>query len=305
MQVLKDGKPVDPESLMEHPLKGVSIGPDPESEPGDAPVSEDAAAPDQPEPPTPAETPAAPELVDLTLGGKPVKVAKDVADAYRAEINRRDGIRGNELQKLRERLAHLEGKAAATPAPETKPQDPELPKKPDPSLQISDPDTYAALLETYLDAKTERRINAEKEQLRQEQRVAEEREAREKEWAGYVSKFYEDNPELVAAKDVVDTVYARIFPKIENMLVEDGLKELAAASYARLAELGNMGKAPSAKQKPIAVEGSRVKASEVAAAKPEDTGPRSLTQALKQRAADRSAAFNKGPTQAPGVRKRA
>jgi hypothetical protein len=294
-----DGTPLTEADIIEFPSPGQSA-PQPEDDPGAAPPSGDAGD-DEPQPdddrtpPPPARDDG---LVDIQLGGKTVKVTSDVADAYRAEINRRDGIRGNELQKLREEVAFLKGQRTAAPPPApTREPEPVGPKLPDPALNITDPDEYQRQLVAYTEARVKAEVSAAEERARAEMAQATEEQRRAAEWAAHVDRFYKNNPELEGARDVVDAVWNAKKLGWKDLSVEDAFAELATVSKARLAELARAGKVVGARTKPPAVEGSRARPSAAPASAP-DSEPRTITSFLRERRAAQRAAMTRPPAKA-------
>lgn len=265
-----------------------AITPGPEGEGGDTANTERSDAP------------AAPAERSVTLDGKTYKAPAEIADAFTREINRRDGTRGAEMQTLRERLARLEG-ANTTAQPDAKKD--EGPPLPDPELQIENPAAYQEQLLArinYQQDQRDRRLAAEYE-------TAEAGKEREKErraaWENHVEAFYNDpdNAVLKDNRDIVDKVLEQNAAALAPLDVAEGFKELGRLSKERLARI--TGQAPAIRArttpKPANLEGSSRR--DVAAAGDragKDTGPKSLTAALKERRRAAAASFAKG-SQAP------
>lgn len=247
--------------------------------------------------------PAASEEVEVRLDGRTLKAPKDIADAFTREINRRDGTRGAELQQLRERLAHLEGARSATATANVPAETPE-PQVPDAELQIENPAEYQKQLVAYITHQQEKRTQALVAQYEQTEAAKAQEAARRSAWAGHVESFYSnpDNAVLRDNKDIVDLVLEQHRADLADLSVEDGFKELGRLAKDRLAKL--TGVAPEIRarkaQQPPTLEGSgRRTAAARPAAEPE--GPRSLTQALKERRKSLAASFVKGGSGRPGA----
>lgn len=244
--------------------------------------------------------PAEPEEVDVRLDGKVVKAPRDIADAFTREINRRDGTRGAELQQLRERLAHLEGAASATRAADAPAADPE-PQVPNPELQIDDPAEYQRQLLAFVTHQQEKKTGALTQQYAEDQAAKEQEAARRAAWSGHVESFYSkpENAVLRENRDIVDLVLEQHRADLAPLDVESGFKELGRLTKERLAKM--TGSAPEMRARtprPANVEGS---VSRAAAAQPsrEEDGPRSLTQAMKERRQRAAVSFGKGGSGRP------
>jgi hypothetical protein len=258
----------------------------PEGEPTEQADDDSAGAP---------TAPAPADLVEVKLDGRTVKAPKDIADAFTREINRRDGTRGAELQQLRERLAYLEGRAATPTAGEPEKTEPE-PVPPDPELMIENPAEYQKQVLAFVEASQERRAAA----LARQYEEAEASKARETErvrtWNSHVERFYSDpeNAVLRENRDIVDLVLEQNREALAPLSVEEGFKELGRLAKAKLAKL--TGTAPEVRARktptpPVLEGGSR----RVAAAPPaSDEGPRSLSQAIRDRRRAAAEAFAKG-----------
>jgi hypothetical protein len=288
MKLKPDGTPLTEADV-------ITMSPAPSGEPDDsgaAPSSDDAGIPVPAPPPEEHAPPPAREpdgTVGIQLGGKTVHVPTDVADAYRAEINRRDGIRGNELQRLREELAFVKGQVTAPSVP--KPAAIDVgPKLPDPVLNITDPDEYQRQLVSYTEARVKTEIGAAEERARAEMAQANEEQRRSAEWSAHVDRFYKTNPELDGARDVVDSVWNAKKLGWKDHSVEDAFAELATASKTRLAELAKAGRVVAARTRPPSVEGSRARVSAGPNAPDDPNEPRTISAYLRERKAARQAA---------------
>jgi hypothetical protein len=241
--------------------------------------------------------------VEVRLDGKAVRTSKEVADAFTREINRRDGTRGAELQQLRERLAHLEGARSATTTASGPTKEPE-PQVPDPELQIENPAEYQKQLVAYITHQQEKRTEALATQYEQDQAAKEQESARRSAWSNHVDTFYNrpENAVLRENKDIVDLVMAQHREDLAPLSVEDGFKELGRLAKERLSKL--TGSAPELKArntpKPPILEGSARRGTPARPAAESD-GPRSLTEALKERRKAAAASFGKGGSGRPGA----
>lgn len=249
------------------------------------------------------ETPQAPTERELNLDGRTFKAPAELAEAFTREINRRDGTRGAELQQLRERLARLEGASTTTAQPAKKDEGPPLP---DPELQIENPAEYQAQLMAHVEHKQRLHTEALAREYEEAEAARERETARQAAWKNHVEAFYSDpaNKVLVGNEDIVDAVMAQNAEKLAPLSVEEGFKLLGQLSRERLARL--TGAAPDVKArttpKPPTLEGSSrrdVAAGTQGGAK--DTGPKSLTQALRERRKQAAASFSKGGQGHPAV----
>lgn len=246
-------------------------------------------------------TSEAPAEVEVQLDGRRIRVGKDIADAFTREINRRDGTRGAELQGLRERLAHLEG---ATIAAKTQPdaEARQTPQVPNPELQIENPEEYQRQLLEFINFNQEARANGLARQYEEAEAAKSAEAARRTAWSAHVKSFYSlpENTMLRDKRDIVDLVLQQNRANLAPLSVESGFAELGRLAKAKLAML--TGTSPEARArttpKPPVLEGStrRDGASRPAAAK--DEGPRSLTQALKDRRKMVAESFRKGASDA-------
>jgi hypothetical protein len=240
------------------------------------------------------------DMVEVRLDGRALKAPKDIAEAFTREINRRDGTRGAEMQQLRERLAHLEGRVTATPAGDKEPETPE-PQLPDPDLAIENKDEYNRQLDSYIAHQQEKRLSALARQ--QDEATAAQRAEAERvsAWNAHCDAFYSrpENKVLVGNEDIVDAVLEKNRAKLATLPVEDGFAELGRLAKERLARV--TGQAPEVKArttpKPPNLEGSSRRSAAVRPAA-KDEGPQSLTQALKDRRRAAASAFNKGGSRA-------
>lgn len=269
----------------------------------DAPADEGAGS-DGEGAPAPGESgaPTVPAEVDVKLDGRTFKAPKEIADAFTREINRRDGTRGAELQTLRERLAAVEARTTRpteTPSDNTPPE----PPVPNPELQIEDPAKYQEQVLNRIRWEQQQTVQGLTKQY-EEAEAARQRDTQRREaWAQHVNAFYAipENAVLRDNKDIVDKVMELNAEYLAPLSVEEGFKELGRLAKERLAKV--TGQAPEVKArttpKPPALEGSTRRDSAVRPAGPKETGPLSLSAALKERRNRAAAAFGTGaPRQA-------
>lgn len=266
-------------------------------------VADEAATPEGTEPggskvdgETVASTVA--DTRDVTLDGRTFKAPKDLAEAFTREINRRDGTRGAETQQLRERLARLEGQAAARPK-EAEGTD-AGPPIPDPNeLQIEDPKRYQDMVLARIRWEQEQLVNAKAAEF--ETRSAAERQEAERvsTWNSHVEKFYakDENKVLRENRDIVDMVLAKHRDELAPLSVEEGFSRLGELAKDRLAR--TTGQAPELRArktpKPPTLEGSARRGVVEAPPKKEE-GPQSLSQAVNERRAAAKRSFTRGST---------
>lgn len=236
---------------------------------------------------------AAPTDRDVTLDGRTFKAPRDLADAFTREINRRDGTRGAEIQTLRERLAHLEGRASAQAPGEVKEEGPPLP---DPELQIENPAEYQKQLLAHVEWKQEQKTGALASQYEAAEAQKERESSRRSAWQTHVDAFYArpENAVLRENKDIVDLVFQQNAAQLAPLSVEDGFKELSRLAQERLSRV--TGSAPEIKartQRPPTLEGSSRRGVAAPTGGAPD-GPMSLTAVLKERRREAAKNFNRG-----------
>lgn len=194
--------------------------------------------------PTPeSATPQAPQLARINIGGAAFEVPSEVADAFRREVNRRDGEHGARLQQLQERLARLE--EDRQPPPQSQP---DTLQPPDDRLALEDPVEHARRLREYNEALVHRTALALEQRRYEEaqQRAAEGQ--REAAWNSAVQQFYRTHPELKGAEDVVDAVWRTNYSNLKDLPVKEGFEELARLSAERLVGLTEHGKKVASKR---------------------------------------------------------
>jgi hypothetical protein len=308
-QAREDDMPVEQKTLTDadvmtgfNPAYGVSAEEIAAGE-GDAPV--EGATDDQPEGTEKPETETPPAEVEIKLDGKTLKAPRDIAEAFTREINRRDGTRGAELQQLRERLARVEGATAATATPIEKKEEAQAgPPLPNPELQIENPAEYQKQMLEHIEHKQKVQLEAVARQYEEAEAIKARESERKAAWEQHCDAFYSkpENKVLRENRDIVDLVLAQNKDVLAPLSVEDGFAELARLAKERLARV--TGTAPEQRaraQKPLNLEGSTRRASAVS---PEgkDSGPTSLTSALKERRRLAAEAFNKGSSGRPAAR---
>jgi len=105
---------------------------------------------------------------------------------------------------------------------------------------------------------------------------------------------------LVGNEDIVDAVLEKNRAQLATLSVEDGFTELGRLAKGRLARV--TGQAPEIKgrttPKPPNLEGSSRRSAAVRPPVEKDEGPRSLSQALKDRRRAAASAFSKGGSRA-------
>lgn len=240
---------------------------------------------------------AAPE-VEVRLDGRTFKAPKDIAEAFTREINRRDGTRGAELQELRQRLANVEARSTTAP---TKPESdaPTAPPVPDPELQIENPAEYQKQLLAHVRYEQEQKALALAKQYDEAEAAKDRENARRAAWEKHVSAFYSkpENAVLRDNQDIVDLVMEQNKEVLAPLSVEDGFKELSRLAKERLARV--TGQAPEVKARttprPPVLEGSARRDAARAPRSEKDTGPQSLSAAIRERRKAAAAAFKPQP----------
>jgi len=241
---------------------------------------------------------------DITLDGKTFRTSKDVADAFLREINRRDGTSGSELQKLRERVAFLEGSVRAADRTEKKDEVAE-PSPPDPELEIDNPAEYQRQMIAYTNAMIDRKAQELTARYESERASETREETRRSAWAAHCQKLYSnpDNRVLVGNEDIVDMVLEEHREELAPMSAEEGFARLATLAKERLARL--TGVAPEVKAKktpnPPHLEGSTRRTGSTAPAEKDSTKAYSLTEEIRSRRRAAREAFSKGGSGNPAV----
>lgn len=249
-----------------------------------------------------AASPAAPE-VEVRLDGRTFKAPKEIADAFTREINRRDGTRGAELQTLRERLAAVEARTTKPAEPEN--SGPPEPPVPNPELQIEDPAKYQEQLVSRIRWEQEQKVQGLTRQYEEAEAARERETARRAAWSAHCDAFYSkpENAILRQNQDIVDLVLKKNAEQLAPLGVEEGFAELGRLAKERLAKV--TGQAPEIKArtnpKPPVLEGSGAR-KPIARPAGGDDGPKSLSQALKDRRRAASEAFTKSQSRQSAAR---
>jgi len=201
--------------------------------------AESAAADSRPTPDS------APTSARINIGGTAFDVPADVADAFRREVNRRDGEHGARLQQLQERLARLEEDRTedSRPAQESAQLQP-----PDDRLALEDPVEHARKQREYNEALVHRTALALEQRRYEEAQQRQQESQRESAWNSAVQQFYRGHPELKGAEDVVDAVWRNNYNTLKDLPVKDGFEELARLSADRLVGLTEHGKKVASKR---------------------------------------------------------
>lgn len=151
-----------------------------------------------------------PEVVEVSIKGRKIKVAADDAaaiEAWRREVRERDGRLGGENAQMRDRLARLEG--AVETIHRTPAREPEEPQPPPDTLAHEDfsewrrqYDRYHSAKMAKLEADLEERYTRDKN----ETQALSEQQRRDLAWS---SKFYSDHPSFddPRIKRIVGAVY--------------------------------------------------------------------------------------------------
>jgi|SRR6267378_823178 len=233
---------------------------------------------------------------EVTLDGRRFKASRDIADAFTREINRRDGTRGAELQTLRDRLAHLEGRLAERATQPKEPEAAQGPQPPNEDLWIENPGEAQKQLLAHIAYNDEQKQLALNQELETEQASRDQEAARRAAWASQCDAFYaqSENKVLRGNEDIVDLVLKQNAKYLAPLSVDEGWSELSRLAKERLAKV--TGAAPEIRARtprPPVLEGSARR--DVGASNPPEVkGPRSLTDALKARRRTAAEAFVKG-----------
>ena len=228
--------------------------------------------PAQPEPTeteaVPAEqpaTPAEPAAEKVKLAGQEVEVTPDIAALLKQreeEFSRKLSEQGTELGELRKiRDAVVQQQTQPEPEPDQPGWD---------EILFEDPEKAKAQL---LDEV--RKIVAEEksETIRQQQQ----QKAQEDYWV----EFYDKNPELKSDQVIVEAFFQKRLPEMMQAGVSIPDSHGLLADEVQKYLLGVMGRSTSQPQRSTQVEGSSPPATPQA--EPEDDGPKSLTEAMKDR----------------------
>lgn len=276
-----------------NPAYGVSAE-EIEANGGDVPV-EDAAAEGTGETPPAESSSASPaaDQVEVRLDGRTFKAPKEIAEAFTREINRRDGTRGAELQTLRQRVATLETSVHPGAKDEKDPNEPPIPN---PELQIEDPAKHQEQILARIRWEQEQKVTGLTKQYEEAEAAKQQETARRAAWQAHVDAFYSkpENAVLRDNKDIVDMVLDKHRAELNDLSVEEGFERLSQLSKERLAKATGAAPALKAKAKtPPNLEGSATRVAP-ASQREQDSGPKSLSQAMKERRQKAAAAFTGG-----------
>jgi hypothetical protein len=192
--------------------------------------------------------------VKVTLGGREVEVDPDVADLIRRDLDTRAGTYGAELQRLREQVSRLEGAASVRREepdvePDVQPPDPELLN---PASEKFDPRLYNEQMLAYHEAVLVTTVQGLEDQRRAETTTAQTKHQQEQSWAQYVAKFYEANPDLAGAKEVVTAVYRESLQDLRQLPSDEAVyAELARRSRTRAKTIASSFSTPAAPKAPV------------------------------------------------------